>query len=105
MTCDLSPNTAPGKAVQIAELGHGSVWIQYRYHHTRAIDQLSFHEQIAKAHDLAMDKLPEDFGRLLETELGMSDIAVRIKNIDDAAQKMFVTYIDDFEYTKRAGPP
>ena len=37
---DPSPNTAPGKAVHIAELGHGSVWLQYRHHHKRAHDQL-----------------------------------------------------------------
>ena len=97
--------TAPGKAIQIAELGHGSVWLQYRYHHTRGADQLSFHEKIAKAHNLTMEKLPDDFGKLLETELGQSDITVRVKNIDYTAQKMFATYLENYEYTQRAGPP
>ena len=105
MNCDFSPNTAPGKAIQIAELGHGSVWIQYRYNHTRGVDQLSFHEKIAKTHNLAINKLPDDFGKLLETEVGLSDIAVRVKNIDDTAQKMFATYLENYEYTQRAGPP
>ena len=73
--------------------------------HTRADDQLSFHEQVAKAHNLAMDKLPEDFGRIMEAEINLSDIGVRIRNIDEAAQKMFATYIDDFEYSQCAGRP
>ena len=105
INCDLSPNTAPGKAIQVAELGHGAVWLQYRYHHTRGLDQLSFHEKIAKTHNLALDKLPHDFGKLLETELALSDIAVRVRNIDDTAKTMFATYLENYEYSQQAGHP
>ena len=102
---DLRPNTAPGKAVRIAELGHGSVWIQYRRHEHKSDDQLTFYELVARTHDLGLDKLPEDFGRIMEQEIALSDIAVRIKTVEEAAQMMFQTYIENFEYTRRAGPP
>ena len=102
---NIRPNTTPGKAVHIAELGHGSVWVQYRRHEHRTEDQLTLPELIARQNDLPLVKLSDDFGNLMEQELALSDLALRVQTIEDAAQTLFKSYIDNFEDTRRAGPP
>ena len=49
------------------------------------------------------DKLSADFAEMLEHEVSRSDLAARVQTVDDAAKKLFETYIDNYEYTQRAG--
>ena len=98
-------NSSSGKAIQIAELGHGSVWVQYRQHQHRSDGALSQSELAAKQYGLPLDKLGVDFGTLLEQELEQSDLPLRVQTVNNAAKVLFSTYVDDYEFTQRAGPP
>ena len=96
-------NDNPGRAILVSELGHGSVWVQYRRHSGgRADETLSRAERMAKGYGLSNEKLGIDFANLLESEIDRSDIELRVQAVDNAAQKMFETHVNDYHYTQQA---
>ena len=98
------PINHPGAAIRIADLGHGSVWVQYRRHTSgRPASSLTEAARLADYYGLGHEKLGWDFAKLLEEEIYRSDMTVRIAQANAVAMKMFETCVDDYHFRQQAG--